>query len=66
MSIVEIYPVAVSFTRRFHAGCMNGVSASDVLRFVDRQSAARWVRGIRSNSRSGALTYSITIDKITA
>ena len=40
---------------------MNGVSASDVLRFVDRDSAARWLRGIRANAKAGAINYTITL-----
>ena len=60
-TLAALYPVAISFTRHFHKGWMNGVSASDVLRFVDRDSAARWLRGIRANAKAGAINYTITL-----
>lgn len=49
----------IAFFRNFTRGPLAGVSASDSIEFVNRDSAARWIRGIRANSRAGVLNYTI-------
>lgn len=55
----HLYPLTVIFTRRFNRGPLSGLLHRDCIPMIDRAMAARWIRGIRRNSRLGQLDYSI-------
>ena len=50
----------ITFTRNFTRGPFNGMGLTDAIAFVSREAAAKWIRGIRANSRAGKLNYSIS------
>lgn len=50
----------IAFTRNFIRGTFNGMGLTDSIAFVSREAAAKWIRGIRANSRAGKLDYSIS------
>jgi len=48
------------FTRLFLPGTLlEGIKYHDRIRFVSRDRAAAWVRGIRRNTRRGVLDYKL-------
>lgn len=53
----KIYPVTLSFTKRFTRGLLEGLTHSDTLRFVDVESACRWIAGVTENSSKKRLDY---------
>lgn len=55
----RLYPVALAYNRVFVTGPLKGIVMRDTTRFVNRQRAAQWVRGIRRNSRLGLLDYKL-------
>jgi hypothetical protein len=56
-----IYPVEIKFTRHFTKGWSKGSTYRDSLRFVSRDRAAKWLRGVRENVRAGELDFRITL-----
>lgn len=55
-----VYPVTLYFTKSFNKGFLRGISVIESLGFVDTDSAARWLKGVRANSEAGKLDYAVT------
>lgn len=55
--MARIYPVKLAVRRLFLRGPLAGIEFADTVRFVSRQRAAEWLRGIRRNCRAGNLEY---------
>lgn len=49
--------VTLTITREFVAGTLKGLRHTGTMGHIDIAHAARWVRGIRKNSRLGKLDY---------
>jgi hypothetical protein len=53
--------VSIFFERLHTSGPLHGMKTYDFIRHVDRWHAAQWVKGVRRNSRRGALDYKNTM-----
>jgi hypothetical protein len=53
----KLYPVALVVRKAFERGILKGIAFNDTVRFISRERAASWVRGVRRNYRAGKLEY---------